>query len=199
MLYPIMTRILLPLAWWGRLRVSGLDVVPERGPLLVVPNHDSQMDPVVLGIALRKRRMLRFLARANLWKIPGLGPVMRGMRQIPIERGAGDMGAIGAAVAALEDGEAVCVFPEGKLSLGERLRARGGVGRLKAACPEAAIVLAAISGTTDYVRFPRRPRVRIELFLPAPGSAEPQALLDAVRERVPPVEVGSACAGKRSS
>jgi 1-acyl-sn-glycerol-3-phosphate acyltransferase len=200
MLYPVMTRILLPLAWWGRLRVSGLDVVPERGPLLVVPNHDSQMDPVVLGIALRKRRMLRFLARANLWEIPGLGPVMRGMRQIPIERGAGDMAAIGAAVAALEDGEAVCVFPEGKLSLGARLRARSGVGRLRAACPEAAIVLAAISGTTDYVRFPRRPRVSIELFLPTPGTpAEPQALLDTLRERVPPVRAGRARAADRSS
>jgi 1-acyl-sn-glycerol-3-phosphate acyltransferase len=189
-LYPIMCRVLLPLAWWGRVRVSGLEAVPERGPLLVVPNHDSQMDPVVLGVALRKRRTLRFLARANLWKIPGLGPVMRGMRQIPIERGAGDAGAIGAAVAALEAGEAICVFPEGKLSLGEKLRARGGVARLKAACPGATIVLAAISGTTDYVRFPRRPRVAVELFRPPEGMAEPQQLLDALRERVPPVKAG---------
>jgi len=185
-----MCRVLLPLAWWGRVRVSGLEAVPERGPLLVVPNHDSQMDPVVLGVALRKRRTLRFLARANLWKIPGLGPVMRGMRQIPIERGAGDAGAIGAAVAALEAGEAICVFPEGKLSLGEKLRARGGVARLKAACPGATIVLAAISGTTDYVRFPRRPRVAVELFRPPEGMAEPQQLLDALRERVPPVKAG---------
>jgi 1-acyl-sn-glycerol-3-phosphate acyltransferase len=189
-LYPIMCRVLLPLAWWGRVRVTGLEAVPERGALLVVPNHDSQMDPVVLGVALRKRRMLRFLARASLWKIRGLGPVMRGMRQIPIERGAGDATAIGAAVAALEAGEAICVFPEGKLSLGEQLRARSGVGRLKAACPEARIVLAAISGTTDYVRFPRRPRVAIELFAPPAGADEPQQLLDALRRRVPPVKAG---------
>jgi 1-acyl-sn-glycerol-3-phosphate acyltransferase len=190
MLYAVIARLLLPLAWWGRLRVSGLEVLPEHGPVLVVPNHDSQMDPVVLGIALRKRRMLRYLARANLWKIPGLGPVMRGMRQIPIERGAGDAAAIGAAVAALEDGEAICVFPEGKLSLGERLRARTGVGRLKTACPQTAVVLAAISGTTDYVRFPRRPRVRIELFQPPADAREPQELLDAIRERVPPTRAG---------
>jgi 1-acyl-sn-glycerol-3-phosphate acyltransferase len=185
-----MTRVLLPLAWWGRVRVSGLDAVPERGPLLVVPNHDSQMDPVVLGVALRKRRMLRFLARADLWKIPGLAPVMNGMRQIPIERGARDSSALDSATQALRAGEAICVFPEGKLSLGERLRARSGVARLGAACPEAAIVLAAISGTTDYVRFPRRPRVSIELFGAPPDVLEPQQLLDAVRERVPPVPAG---------
>jgi|SRR5437588_1441487 len=190
MLYAVITRLLLPLAWWGRLQLTGLEVLPERGPVLVVPNHDSQMDPVVLGVALRKHRMLRYLARANLWKVPGLGPVMRGLRQIPIERGARDAGAIGAAVAALEAGNAICIFPEGKLSLGERLRARSGVARLKEACPDAAIVLAAISGTTDYVRFPRRPRVRIDLFTPPAGAGEPQELLDAIRERVPPTRAG---------
>jgi 1-acyl-sn-glycerol-3-phosphate acyltransferase len=191
-LYAIMTRVLLPLAWWGRVRVKGLESVPDRGPLLVVPNHDSQMDPVVLGVALRRRRMLRYLARADLWKIPGLGPIMRGMRQIPIERGTRDASAIEAAVEALRGGEAICIFPEGKLSLGEPLRARSGVTRLKAACPEATIVLAAIAGTTDYVRFPRRPRVAIELFRPPAGQEEAQALLDALRDRVPPARAGRA-------
>lgn len=194
MLYAVMTRVLLPLAWWGRMRVIGIEAVPEHGPVLVVPNHDSQMDPVVLGVALRRRRMLRFLARADLWRMKGLGPIMTGMRQIPIERGARDAGALDAAVDALRGGEAICVFPEGKLSLGERLRARSGVARLRAACPEATLVLAAISGTTDYVRFPRRPRVQIELFAPPAGTEEPQQLLDAVRERVPP-----AVAGRRPS
>jgi hypothetical protein len=53
-----MTRLLLPAAWWGRMRVE----VPERGSLLVAPNHNSQWDPVVVGVALRRRRVLRFLA-----------------------------------------------------------------------------------------------------------------------------------------
>ena len=190
MVYSAVCRILLPLAWWGRMRVSGLDTVPVDGPLLVVPNHDSQMDPVVLGVALRRRRMLRFLARANLWKIRGLGPVLRAMRQIPIERGAGDRAALDQAVQALADGEAVCVFPEGKLSRGERLRARSGLARLREAVPQSRVVLAAISGTTDYVRFPRRPRVAIELFAPPAGADTPQELLDVLRERVPPAPAG---------
>jgi len=189
-LYALISRLLVPLAWWGRLGVTGLELLPATGPVLVVPNHDSQMDPVILGVGLRRRRMLRYLARANLWKMPGLGPIMRGLRQIPVERGARDASAIQAAVDALRGGDAICLFPEGKLSLGERLRARTGVARLRAACPEAAIVLAAISGTTDYVRFPRRPRVAIELFAPPEGAEEPQELLDALRERVPPARAG---------
>jgi len=172
------------------MRVDGLGVVPRSGPLLVVPNHDSQMDPVVLGIALRRVRPLRYLARADLWRIPGLAPILRGLRQIPVERGAGDVAAIQAAVDALRAGEAVCIFPEGRLSRGERLRARSGVARLRAACPEAQVVLALISGTTDYVRFPRRPRVTVELAAPPDAAGEPQALLDSIRARVPAVPAG---------
>ena len=197
MVYALISRLLVPAAWWGRLRATGLELVPERGPVVIVPNHDSQWDPVILGVALRKRRALRFLARANLWKIRGLGPVMNGMRQIPIERGAGDAQAMSSAVVALEAGDAVCVFPEGKLSLGERLPARSGVARLIAAGPAAPVVLCAISGTTDYVRFPRRPHVRVELFPledPVADGEPPRELaarlLEEVRRRVPPAAPG---------
>jgi 1-acyl-sn-glycerol-3-phosphate acyltransferase len=180
------------------MRVIGLELVPESGPLLIVPNHDSQWDPLVIGIALRKRRHLRFLARAGLWTIPGLGPILSGIGQIPIERGAGDARALGRAVQALHAGEALCVFPEGKLSRGERLRARSGVGRLATWCPEARIVLCAVEGATDYVRFPRRPRVTVTLLEPAGGQTQPgedpgelaTRLLDQIRRLVPPTPAG---------
>lgn len=198
MLYTLVTRLLLPAYWWGRVKVSGVEAVPRSGPLLVVPNHDSQWDPIVVALALRKQRKLRFLARAELWKIPGLGPILYGLGQIPIERGAGDAGALSKAVERLSEGEAVCVFPEGKLSRGERVRARSGVGRLAAACPRARVVLCEVEGATDYVRFPRRPRVRVTFMPPDGGDPAPgedpgalaARLLAQVRERVPPVPAG---------
>jgi 1-acyl-sn-glycerol-3-phosphate acyltransferase len=196
--YALITRLLGPSLWWGRARVTGLERVPEAGSVLLVPNHDSQWDPVVVAVALRKRRPLRFLGRAELWKIFGLGPILNALRQIPIERGAGDRDALDEAIAALASGEAICVFPEGKLSRGQAIPARSGVGWLAKACPNARVVLCAVSGTTDYLRFPRRPRVGIEFFTPGGGQPrpdeEPQALaarlLEELRWRVPPAPAG---------
>ena len=198
MLYDLIATLLRPAAWWGRLDVAGLEIVPERGPLLVVPNHDSQWDPVLVGLALRPRRRLRFLARASLWRIPGLGPILHRMGQIPIRRGLGDAAALERAVEALRSGEAVCVFAEGGLSWGERVRARSGVGRLAQACPGARVVLCAVRGTTDYVRFPRRPRVSVSFFPAENGEPRPEStpaevatrLLDQIRARVPPTPAG---------
>jgi 1-acyl-sn-glycerol-3-phosphate acyltransferase len=198
MIYDLIATLLRPTAWWGRLRVDGLDSVPEAGPLLVVPNHDSQWDPVLVGLALRPRRRLRFLARASLWRIPGLGPLLYAMGQIPISRGVGDAAALEDAIEALRSGEAVCVFCEGGLSWGERVRARSGLGRLADACPGVEIVLCTVEGSTDYARFPRRPRVRVTFFAPQKRDARPvetpaelaTRLLDEIRARVPPTPAG---------
>jgi 1-acyl-sn-glycerol-3-phosphate acyltransferase len=198
MLYELAAVLMRPAAWWGRLRVEGLERVPARGPLLVVPNHDSQWDPILIGLAIKPSRRLRFLGRAGLWKIPGLGPLLSALGQIPIRRGASDAGALEAAVEALNAGEAICVFPEGGLSWGERLRAHSGVGRLAQWCPGAPIVLCAVEGTTEYARFPRRPRVRVAFFRPAAGDPQPgeeapvlsARLLDEIRDRVAPVPAG---------
>jgi 1-acyl-sn-glycerol-3-phosphate acyltransferase len=56
MLYDVVAFLLRPTAWWGRLRVEGLDQVPAEGPLLVVPNNDSQWDSVLIGLAIKSAR-----------------------------------------------------------------------------------------------------------------------------------------------
>jgi 1-acyl-sn-glycerol-3-phosphate acyltransferase len=196
--YDLAATLMRPSAWWGRMKVGGLEAIPVEGPVLVVPNHDSQWDPILIGLAAKRRRRLRYLARAGLWRIPGLAPILNGLRQIKVRRGMGDAAAIENAVEALRGGDAVCVFPEGALSWGEMRRARSGVGRLAQSCPGARIVCCAISGATGYVRFPRRPRVRVTFFEPASGQTRPDEeprelaarLLAEVRDRVPPAPAG---------
>ena len=71
MLYSIVATFLRPVFRWARMRVEGRELVPAEGPVLIVPNHDSQWDPLAVAVAVRRTRRIRFLARANLWKHPG--------------------------------------------------------------------------------------------------------------------------------
>jgi len=158
---------------WGRLEVEGAEHLPTSGPVLLVGNHDSHWDPVAIGIAGRDRRQIRALAKASLWDIKPLAPILNGMGQVPIERGAGDSGALDEAISQLSAGACIGVFPEGSISRGQALRARSGVGRLALAVPEARLVCVAISGTVDIVRAPKRPRIRAEFFEPASGQIDP--------------------------
>jgi 1-acyl-sn-glycerol-3-phosphate acyltransferase len=180
--------------WWGRLRVSGLELLPLEGPLLVVGDHDSYWDTVATGIAGLPRRQIRALAKSSMWSNTLLGAVLTGMGQIPIERGSGDSGALDRAIEELRNGACIGIYPEGTRSLGRALRARAGVGYLARAVPEATIVGIACNGTVAIPRFPRaRPRVRIEFFefdQPAIAPEEsPQQystrLLGQVRQRAP--------------
>jgi 1-acyl-sn-glycerol-3-phosphate acyltransferase len=156
--------------WWGRLDVSGLEHLPASGPVLLAGNHDSYWDPVAVGIAGLPRRQIRALAKSSLWKIRGLGQVLDGMGQIPIDRGAGDARALDRAIEELRGGSCIGVFPEGTRSLGRELRARSGFGRLAAAVPEAQVVCCTVTGTTDIPSFPKRPRVKVRFFTPEGGG-----------------------------
>jgi 1-acyl-sn-glycerol-3-phosphate acyltransferase len=177
---------------WGRLSASGLEHVPESGPTLLIGNHDSYWDPVAIGVAARRRRQIRALAKSTLWKGP-LVPILNGMGQIPIERGKGDAGALDRAIEELRGGACIGVFPEGTISRGQTLRARSGAGRLALAVPEARVVCVATRGTVDIVRAPTRPRISIEFFAPAGGQPQPGEtaaeltlrVLAEIRERAP--------------
>jgi 1-acyl-sn-glycerol-3-phosphate acyltransferase len=152
------------------MQVNGLENLPRSGPVLIAGNHDSQMDPVAIGVAARKHRQIRALAKSTLWDVKPLAPILNGMGQIPIQRGKGDVGALDKAIEALREGACIGVFPEGTRSLGRELRARSGIGRLAEAVPETEIVLVAVTGTTDYARFPKRPRVTVTFSRPAEGG-----------------------------
>jgi 1-acyl-sn-glycerol-3-phosphate acyltransferase len=168
--YGLAMALNLPVARWGRLQVEGVETLPESGPLMVVGNHDSHWDPIMVGISARPRRQIRALAKSDLWKIRGLAPILNGMGQIPIERGSGDAQALARAIETLRAGACIGVFPEGTRSRGKVLRARSGIGRLALEVPEAHVTLVSIDGTSDLTGFPRRPRIKVRFFDPEGGQ-----------------------------
>jgi 1-acyl-sn-glycerol-3-phosphate acyltransferase len=158
--------------WWGRLEVIGLETLPLEGPLLLAGNHDSYWDPIAIGISGLPRRQIRALAKKELWKFPGLSPVLNGMGQIPIDRGAGDTHAMDRALEELRRGACIGIFLEGTRSLGRDLRARSGFGRLSAAVPEAEVVCVRVTVTYLIPQFPKRPKIQVRFFRPAEGGLQ---------------------------
>jgi 1-acyl-sn-glycerol-3-phosphate acyltransferase len=198
--YRIVMIVATPIVrWWGRLRVSGDELLRQPGAVLIFANHDSHWDPLVVGVAAPGVQ-IRALAKSSLWRNPVVARVLDGMGQIPIERGRGDAAALSAAIEQLERGSCIGVFPEGTISRGEVMRPRSGAGRLALAVPDARIVAATVTGSVDIVRFPRRPRLVVEFFEPAAGQARDgesamaltRRVMEEIRERAP-----FAAAGRR--
>lgn len=112
MLYALLkpiTAVLMRLVF--RAEGRGREHVPAHGPLLVVANHSSLLDPLlVAGVAPRP---LSFLAKAELFRVPLFGGLLRRLNARPIRREGADAGALRTALRVLEEGRALLVFPEG--------------------------------------------------------------------------------------
>jgi 1-acyl-sn-glycerol-3-phosphate acyltransferase len=172
--YRVVMMIVSPVVrWWGRLEVVGEQVLPAAGSTVLIVNHDSAWDPLVIGVAAARRRQVRALAKSSLWRTRPIGWVLDRMGQIPIDRGRGDTQALSAAISQLREGACLGIFPEGTVSRGRTLRPLSGAGRIALAVPEARVVCAALTGSVDIVRFPKRPRIRVEFFEPAGGPPRP--------------------------
>lgn len=116
-----------------RLRITGLEHIPRSGPALLVANHVSYLDPVVLiVVGHRAGRRVRFLGVQEAFERPGSGHVIRAGRHIPIGPTAADrMVAIRRARDTLRGGGAVLIYPEGTIGGDGELRdAQGGAGLL---------------------------------------------------------------------
>jgi 1-acyl-sn-glycerol-3-phosphate acyltransferase len=91
------------------------DRVPATGPVILVPNHVSHFDPLVLAhYIFRAGRWPRFLGKASVWKVPIIGYLLTKTRQIPVERGSVEaVKSLDTLVEALKEGGAVVIYPEG--------------------------------------------------------------------------------------
>ncbi len=100
--------------WLGvcyRLRVTGKHHVPRQGSVLVVANHQSFFDPLLVG-AVSYPRPLVSLARSTLFRFP-LGILIRALNAVPIDRGKGDTKAMKTCIQLLNEELALLIFPEG--------------------------------------------------------------------------------------
>ncbi len=112
-----------------RIRFEGTHHIPETGPLLIVANHVTYADPVLVTIPVR--RPVHYMAWNALFKVPGLAWLIRRLRAFPVELESADPRATREAVRLLRAEEAVMIFPEGARSPDGRLgRFRPGAFRL---------------------------------------------------------------------
>src|SRR3990172_6874052 len=148
---------------WCRLRVEGQERVPSIGPVLLAANHTSLLDPPAVGAATHRR--LFYMAKAELFRIPLFGALIRAVNARPVRREGSDPAALRLAVGLLREGKALLVFPEGTRG-GEGLLgpAKAGLGML-ALLSEAPVIPTFIEGTGRALprgrMFPRPARVRV--------------------------------------
>src|SRR5207247_8675161 len=99
-----------------RLDKRTLENIPEEGPALLICNHVSYADALVISAACR--RPIRFIMESAIFKIPLLGAIFRGMKAIPVASAKVDPQtyerAFEIVAAELRDGNLVCIFPEGR-------------------------------------------------------------------------------------
>jgi 1-acyl-sn-glycerol-3-phosphate acyltransferase len=101
-------------------KVYGEEKVPQQGPLIIVSNHGSYFDPPILSCAVR--RPVAYMAKEELFRIPLLKQGIEMYGAYPVKRGAGDRGALRAAIKALQDGWTVGIFLEGTRTTDGRIR-----------------------------------------------------------------------------
>ncbi|WP_340685893.1 lysophospholipid acyltransferase family protein [Amycolatopsis coloradensis] len=100
----------------NRIRVEGTEHIPSTGGAVIACNHVSYLDFIFCGLGAQPaKRLVRFMAKKEIFSNRVAGPLMRGMHHISVDRGAG-LASYREAVERLKAGEVVGVFPEATIS-----------------------------------------------------------------------------------
>jgi 1-acyl-sn-glycerol-3-phosphate acyltransferase len=172
-----------------RLRPVGLENIPSKGPAIVVCNHVSYMDPIILTGSIQ--RPMRFVMWYKIFQMPLLNFIFRTMKAIPIAGGREDVHIMDEAFekvdAELAAGNIVCIFPEGAITRdGEIARFRPGIEKIIARRPVPVVPVAVGRLWGSWLSRRRDGRMRViprRLFARVPVT---------VGRPVPPSEVTAA-------
>lgn len=169
MFYSIVHLILKVIAaFYIRLQTIDIDNIPKRGGVILAPNHPSDLDSFILGIAIT--RQLHTMGKEELFRKRFVGFIFRKLNAFPVKREQIDRESIRTAIGVLKDGHVIDMYPEGTVSEdGSLLEPKLGTAfiALQANVP---VVPAAMIGTFDVMskgqRFPRPHKVVIKFGRP---------------------------------
>jgi 1-acyl-sn-glycerol-3-phosphate acyltransferase len=171
--YPLVRAIVtLPTLLLYRTRAIGVENVPKSGPLLLAPNHFSQMDHFFIGLYLR--RQIRFMAKSQLFGPPVLTYVYKHGGVFPIRRGHHDEEAFKTAFTILDQGGMLLVYAEGGRSRsGELGEVKPGIGRiaLESGVPVVPVAVYGSASVRRWKRF-RFPKVTVQFGEPVSFPVE---------------------------
>jgi 1-acyl-sn-glycerol-3-phosphate acyltransferase len=161
--YPFVRAIVtLPTLFLYRVRAVGVENVPKSGPILLAPNHFSQMDHFFVGLYLR--RQVRFMAKSQLFGPPVLTYIYAHGGVFPVRRGHKDEEAFKTAFTILAQGGMLLVYAEGGRSRSGKLgTVKPGIGRiaLESGVPVVPVAIHGSESVRRWKRF-RFPRVTVE-------------------------------------
>jgi putative phosphoserine phosphatase/1-acylglycerol-3-phosphate O-acyltransferase len=203
MLRPFVRKLSFP---YARFDITGVENVPQRGPVLLASNHRSYFDVAALALVARDiGRPVRFLGKKEIFDAPVVGMIARAIGGIPVDRGSGSAASLRAAESALKAGEVVIVLPQGTIPRGYDffdpvLHGKTGTARL-AASTGATVVPVGIWGTEkvwprsarvpDFTLVRNPPKVTVRVGRPVPLSltdakTDTDAIMKAISALLPP-------------
>jgi 1-acyl-sn-glycerol-3-phosphate acyltransferase len=174
-------------------QVTGRENVPPLGPLIIVANHQSNIDPPLLSTSIPRR--ITFLAKKGIFKGPVASWYLRSYGAFPLDREGFDIRAYRWALSQLERSQAIVIFPEGTRSRGGMKKARPGVAKL-ALMTQASLLPVGITGTArlgSILRvFNPTGKIRVNIGMPfsiptiegKPGDEVVNSLADMIMQRV---------------
>jgi 1-acyl-sn-glycerol-3-phosphate acyltransferase len=158
--------------WHGSRRL------PEKGAFIVAPNHFTNVDPLVVGTSMYlQKRIPRYMAKASLFRVPVLGPLMTGMGNIPVERSGRTRGSdpISGGNDLIKNGGGIIVYAEGTLTRDPALwPMRGKTGAVRMALEnDVPLIPMAHWGTQGIMgRYSKKlrilPRTRVDVLIGEP-------------------------------
>lgn len=130
---------------FNRITILGYENIPESGGIIICSNHIHWLDPVLIGVYIKRR--VNYMAKAELFKNKFTALLLKGIRAFPVRRGTGDISAIKTSLKLIKNGQVLGIFPEGTRSKdGSPMHAEPGVALISIKA-DAPVIPIRISGS----------------------------------------------------